>query len=149
MRTPIAFALGYPERITAGVEPLELARIGTLHFERPDLQRFPCLRLAYEALEAGGTAPTALNAANEVAVSSFLSGALRFRQIPALIEAVLSDSAPRAVERIEDVLAADRRAREQAEKWLVASSAENGAASARPARAGESPAAPRARMIRP
>src|SRR5690349_7691484 len=111
MRTPIAFALGFPERIAAGVEPLDLARIGALHFECPDLQRFPCLRLAYEALAAGGTAPTVLNAANEVAVSSFLSGTLRYQEIPALIESVLSDSPNRPVRDIEDVLAADRNAR--------------------------------------
>ena len=118
MRTPIAFALGFPERIAAGVEYLDLARVGTLHFERPDPQRFPCLRLAYEALTAGGTAPTALNAANEVAVASFLGGQLGFRQIPEMIEAVLSASVPRAVDDVEDVLAADGAAREMAEGWL-------------------------------
>ena len=127
MRTPIAFALGFPERIAAGVEYLDLARVGALHFERPDLQRFPCLRLAYEALAAGGTAPTVLNAANEVAVASFLAGALGFRQIPALIESVLSDSAPRPVSGVEDVLAADGAAREQAEAWIRSSLPVSGA----------------------
>ena len=121
MRTPIAFALGFPDRIAAGVEFLDLARVGALHFERPDLQRFPCLRLAYEALAAGGTAPTVLNAANEIAVASFLAGTLGFRQIPALIESVLSDSAPRPVSGVEDVLAADGAAREQAEAWIRSS----------------------------
>ena len=96
MRTPIAYALGFPERIAAGVEHLDLARIGALRFERPDPQRFPCLRLAYEALAAGGTAPAVLNAANEVAVASFLAGALQFPRIPELIGAVLSDSSFRA-----------------------------------------------------
>ncbi len=120
MRTPIAFALGFPERITAGVEYLDLTRVGALHFERPDLQRFPCLRLAYEALKAGGTAPTVLNAANEVAVASFLSGALGFSRIPALIEAVLSDVPCGPVSDLEDVLAADRVARERADGWLRA-----------------------------
>ena len=118
MRTPIAFALGFPERIAAGVEFLDLARVGALHFERPDTHRFPCLRLAYEALAAGGTAPTALNAANEVAVASFLGGALGFRRIPALIEAVMEDLPQAAVRSLEDVLAADRAARERAEAWL-------------------------------
>ena len=118
MRIPIAFALGFPDRIAAGVEFLDLAKIGALHFERPDLQRFPCLRLAYEALTAGGTAPTVLNAANEVAVASFLAGALGFRQIPELIEAVMSDSQPRPLASVDDVLAADRAAREQAEGWI-------------------------------
>jgi 1-deoxy-D-xylulose-5-phosphate reductoisomerase len=120
MRTPIAYALGFPERIDAGVEFLDLSRIGALHFERPDRERFPCLRLAYEALAAGGTAPAALNAANEVAVASFLAGETRFRQIPAVIEAVLSDVAWRSVSGLEDVLATDREARERADGWLRA-----------------------------
>ncbi|MGH8661748.1 MAG: 1-deoxy-D-xylulose-5-phosphate reductoisomerase [Burkholderiales bacterium] len=120
MRTPIAYALGFPERIDAGVEFLDLTRIGALHFERPDHERFPCLRLAYQALAAGGTAPAVLNAANEVAVASFLSGASGFRQIPAVIEAVLSDAAWRPVGGLEDVLAADRDARERADGWLRA-----------------------------
>jgi len=119
MRTPIAFALGFPERIAAGVEFLDLARIGALHFERPDPHRFPCLRLAYEALAAGGTAPAALNAANEVAVASFLSGALGFRRIPQMIESVLAGSARRPVNGIDDVLAADGSARSLAEEWLL------------------------------
>ena len=120
MRTPIAHALGFPERIMAGVEFLDLTCVGSLHFERPDKQRFPCLRLAYEALAKGGTAPTALNAANEIAVASFLSGGLGFRQIPALIEAVLADHTCTPVENLEDVLAADHAAREGANRWLRA-----------------------------
>jgi 1-deoxy-D-xylulose-5-phosphate reductoisomerase len=118
MRTPIAFALGFPERIAAGVEYLDLARIGSLHFERPDTQRFPCLRLAYEALAAGGTAPTILNAANEVAVAQFLAGGLGFQQIPALIEAVLAETTCKPVSSLGDVLAADAIARERAGAWL-------------------------------
>jgi 1-deoxy-D-xylulose-5-phosphate reductoisomerase len=120
MRTPIAYGLGFPERIDAGVEFLDLPRIGALHFERPDRERFPCLRLAYEALAAGGIAPAVLNAANEVAVASFLSGATGFRQIPAMIEAVLSDLPWRPVGSLEDVFAADHAARERAEGWLRA-----------------------------
>jgi 1-deoxy-D-xylulose-5-phosphate reductoisomerase len=120
MRTPIAYGLGFPERIDAGVEFLDLPRIGALHFERPDRERFPCLRLAYEALAAGGIAPAVLNAANEVAVASFLSGAAGFRQIPAMIEAVLSDVPWRPVAGLEDILSADRAAREQATGWLHA-----------------------------
>ena len=122
MRTPIAFALGYPDRIAAGVDYLDLVRVGSLHFERPDTQRFPCLRLAYEALAAGGTAPTVLNAANEVAVERFLAGALGFRQIPALIESVLSAVRQGAVSGIDDVLAADRAARDRAQSWLRSAS---------------------------
>jgi 1-deoxy-D-xylulose-5-phosphate reductoisomerase len=120
MRTPIAFALGYPDRIAAGVEYLDLIRIGSLNFERPDTQRFPCLRLAYDALAAGGTAPTVLNAANEVAVEQFLAGALGFQQIPALIESVLSEVKHGPVSGIEDVLTGDRVARDRAQKWLRA-----------------------------
>jgi 1-deoxy-D-xylulose-5-phosphate reductoisomerase len=120
MRTPIAYALGHPERIEAGVEFLDLARIGALRFERPDLERFPCLRLAYGALAAGGTAPTVLNAANEVAVEQFLAGSLGFRQIPELIEAVLGSVTCAAVSGLDDILAADRAARERARAWLQA-----------------------------
>jgi 1-deoxy-D-xylulose-5-phosphate reductoisomerase len=120
MRTPIAHALGFPDRISAGVEFLDLPRIGALHFERPDRDRFPCLKLAYEALAAGGTAPAALNAANEVAVASFLDGRLGFRQIPALIEAVMSDLTCRPVGGLEEVFAVDRAARERADGWLRA-----------------------------
>jgi 1-deoxy-D-xylulose-5-phosphate reductoisomerase len=120
MRTPIAYALGYPDRIEAGVEFLDLARIGALRFERPDAERFPCLKLAYDALAAGGTAPTVLNAANEIAVEQFLAGALGFRRIPELIAAVLAGVARGAVAGLDDILAADRAAREQARAWLQA-----------------------------
>ena len=119
MRTPIAHGLGFPERIGAGVEYLDLARIRALNFEEPDLERFPCLRLAYAALRASGSAPTVLNAANEVAVAGFLAGALRFGQIPALIEDVLSAAGARPVGTLEEVLDADRAARERAERWLT------------------------------
>jgi len=90
MRTPIAHALAYPERITAGVAPLDLFAIGQLNFARPDLQRFPCLALAYQALVAGGSAPTLLNAANEVAVAAFLEGRLPYLRIADSIAEVLA-----------------------------------------------------------
>jgi 1-deoxy-D-xylulose-5-phosphate reductoisomerase len=118
MRTPIAHALGFPERIEAGVDFLELARIGSLHFEAPDTARFPCLRLAYEALEIGGSAPAVLNAANEVAVARFLEGRIGFTEIPKLIEAVLTRSQHRELHTLEDVLDADRVARAHAERHL-------------------------------
>ena len=118
MRIPIAHALAFPERIEAGVDFLDLARIGALHFEAPDIARFPCLRLAYEALRAGGCAPVALNAANEVAVARFLEGGLRFTEIPELIETVLTRSTDRSLESLEDVMEADRAARERAEASL-------------------------------
>ncbi len=89
MRTPIAQALAYPDRIAAGVDPLDLARHGPLTFEAPDHARFPCLALAYEALAAGGTAPAVLNAANEVAVAAFLDGRIRYTDIaPACADAL-------------------------------------------------------------
>ena len=114
MRTPIAYALGFPERIEAGVEPLDLCRIGTLNFERPDFQRFPCLRLAYEALSEGGNAPAVLNAANEVAVEAFLGGNLGFTRIPRVIAQTLADVPWKEVASMEDVLVADGVAREVA-----------------------------------
>ena len=96
MRTPIAHALAHPERIDSGVAPLSLATIGRLEFEEPDMQRFPCLRLAHEALRAGGAAPCALNAANEVAVAAFLDRRLRFTDIACVAEAALQAVGSRA-----------------------------------------------------
>ena len=119
MRIPIAFALGYPERIAAGAEFLDLPRIGSLHFERPDLQRFPCLGLAYAALRAGGSAAIVLNAANEVAVENFLAGKLGFMRIPSLIEAVLGEITLRPVRDLDDVLEVDGEARVCSERWLA------------------------------
>ena len=130
MRTPIAYALGYPERIAAGVEFLDLARIGALHFEPPDLERFPCLRLAYAALRAGLSAPTALNAANEIAVESFLAARLPFTRIPVLIESVLAAHSLRALRTLDDVLDADREARTYAERWLSTSGVKTAARAA-------------------
>ena len=120
MRTPIAHALAYPERIDPGVQSLDLCAIGSLQFERPDLERFPCLRLAYGALEAGGNAPIVLNAANEVAVSGFLSGQLAFARIAGVVEDVLARITPGRVRTLEDVLAADAQARAQAGQLLGA-----------------------------
>jgi 1-deoxy-D-xylulose-5-phosphate reductoisomerase len=111
MRTPIAHALAYPERIEAGVGPLDLCRIGRLDFEAPDLQRFPCLALAFRALRAGGSAPATLNAANEVAVQAFLDGELGFTGIPALIAACLDALPAEPLADLDAVLAADARAR--------------------------------------
>ena len=118
MRTPIAHALGFPERIEAGVEFLDLARIGALHFEAPDTSRFPCLRLAYQALGMGGSAPAVLNAANEVAVARFLERRIAFTEIPKLIETVLARSDPGELHSLEDVLEADRDARARADGYL-------------------------------
>lgn len=118
MRTPIACGLSWPERVSAGVESLDLIRAGRLEFEAPDLQRFPCLRLAQQAAAAGGSSPAVLNAANEVAVAAFLNGQLRFNGIPALIAAVLDAHTTEPVTSLQHVLELDRWARQQAENLL-------------------------------
>ena len=112
MRTPIAHAMAYPDRIDAGVRPLDLFEIARLDFECPDFARFPCLALAYRALEEGGVAPAVLNAANEVAVGCFLEGGLRFDRISAVIADTLDAIPPRAADSLELVFDADRQARE-------------------------------------
>ncbi|HRP23538.1 MAG TPA: 1-deoxy-D-xylulose-5-phosphate reductoisomerase [Thauera sp.] len=114
MRTPIAHAMAWPERIDAGVRPLDLFEIARLDFERPDFARFPCLRLAFEALRSGGAAPAVLNAANEEAVAAFLDRRIGFLDIARVIEACLERSDCLAVDSLEAVLAADARARDWA-----------------------------------
>ncbi|SMC24754.1 1-deoxy-D-xylulose 5-phosphate reductoisomerase [Andreprevotia lacus DSM 23236] len=119
MRTPIAYGLAYPERVDAGVKQLDLFAAGRLDFEAPDYQRFPCLRLAFDALRAGGAAPAILNAANEVAVAAFLDEKLSFVGIPALIEQVLNDCAGACrADTLQDLLHADTQARESALRRL-------------------------------
>ncbi|MDX1757723.1 MAG: 1-deoxy-D-xylulose-5-phosphate reductoisomerase [Marinobacter sp.] len=118
MRTPIANGLAWPERIDAGVKPLDLFALGQFNFERPDLERFPCLRLAAEAFESGGTAPAVLNAANEVAVSAFLNGNLRFIDIPVMIERTLSCMTMEVAEDFDALFAKDREARARAQEQL-------------------------------
>ena len=119
MRTPIAFALGYPRRIEAGVNFLDLAAVGRLTFAEPDYARFACLKLARDALRAGGSAPTILNAANEVAVAAFLDSRLRFDQIPVLIEHALAAATVASLQTLDDVFAADLHARDCATEWLA------------------------------
>jgi len=111
MRTPIAHALAFPDRILSGVPPIDLAKIGQLQFERPDFDRFPCLKLAYDALRAGGSAPAILNAANEVAVQAFLDGQIGFRMIDRLIARVMDKLPHDTVRDIDAVLEHDRSAR--------------------------------------
>ncbi|MGR3895120.1 1-deoxy-D-xylulose-5-phosphate reductoisomerase [Pseudomonas sp. 1176_21] len=118
MRTPIASALAWPQRIDSGVAPLDLFAVARLDFQAPDEQRFPCLRLAREAADAGNSAPAMLNAANEVAVEAFLQRRIRFPQIPSIIEHVLNQEAVVAVPTLEAVFAADQRARSLAGHWL-------------------------------
>jgi 1-deoxy-D-xylulose-5-phosphate reductoisomerase len=117
MRVPIAHALGFPERIESGARPLDLGAIAQLSFEQPDLKRFACLELAYAALRAGGTAPTVLNAANEVAVEAFLAGRLRFTAIAEVIEATLDAVRSEAASDLAIVLDADARARRSASSF--------------------------------
>lgn len=114
MRTPIAHCLAWPERIDAGVEPLDIIGVGRLEFEPPDLTRFPCLRLAQEAWQAGGTASAVLNAANEIAVEAFLSRQLAFTAIPGVIEATLSYLGVQEASTLDVILDIDHQAREYA-----------------------------------
>jgi 1-deoxy-D-xylulose-5-phosphate reductoisomerase len=119
MRTPIANALAYPERIESGVAQLDLTSIGTLQFEKPDFARFPCLALAFEALVAGGTAPALLNAANEIAVQAFLDERIGFRDIDRVIARVMHENEHGAASSIEAVMAQDARARGAAERIVA------------------------------
>lgn len=119
MRTPIAHALAWPERVDSGVAPLDLFRVGRLDFQEPDEGRFPCLRLARQAAEAGGSAPAMLNAANEIAVAAFLERRIRFTEIASIIDQVLNREAALAVESLDAVVEADARARAAAQQWLV------------------------------
>ena len=111
MRTPIAQALAWPERVAAGVTPLDLAQIGTLNFAAPDPVRFPCLDLAYDALRAGGSAPATLNAANEIAVAAFLDRKAAFLDIAGVCAETLSRLPARRIESLDDAIAADGEAR--------------------------------------
>ena len=119
MRTPIAHALAWPERMGAGVAALDLFAVGRLDFQPPDPQRFPCLALAEAAARAGGDRPAVLNAANEEAVAAFLAGGLAFTAIPEVIAAVLERCPPAAVNDLEAALAADRAARETARAMIA------------------------------
>jgi 1-deoxy-D-xylulose-5-phosphate reductoisomerase len=120
MRTPIAHALCWPQRMGSGVERLDLAAVGRLDFEPVDLQRFPCLRLGFEASGAGGGASTVLNAANEVAVQTFLDERIRFTDIPKIVEHTLENCRLDAPASVEEVLALDGEARAVAESRVAA-----------------------------
>ena len=118
MRTPIAHALAWPERIDAGVAPLDFTEVSGLHFEKPDLERFPALRLAFEALAAGGTSPTILNAANEVAVDAFLAGSVAFLQLSEVVENTLAVAKSATVRDLTTIIQADTEARTIAEEQV-------------------------------
>jgi 1-deoxy-D-xylulose-5-phosphate reductoisomerase len=118
MRTALAVGLGWPERIASGVAGLDLLQHGRLDFESPDLDAFPCLRLAFDALGAGGTAPAMLNAANEIAVSAFLQGRIGFMAIPALVEDTLGALPVAPAASLDTLLEADAAARRHAESTI-------------------------------
>jgi 1-deoxy-D-xylulose-5-phosphate reductoisomerase len=118
MRVPISYALHYPERADIDVPQLDLAAVGSLTFERPDLDTFACLRLALEAGRAGGTAPCVLNAADEVAVAAFLDERIPFTAIPAVIERVLEEMPVQQVGHFDDLFAADAEARERSQEQV-------------------------------
>src|SRR5690606_19494472 len=111
MRTPIAYALGYPNRIASGVASLNLLEIAKLEFEAPDTNRFPCLQLAYDALQLGGTAPAILNAVNEIAVAAFLNNEIHFLNIPVLIEKALTNIKSEPVSSLAHLIDIDHEAR--------------------------------------
>ena len=123
MRTPIAHALAWPERMASGVRSLDLTAIARLDFEKPDLARFPCLNLAYHALASGGSAPAILNAANEIAVDAFLHGRIRFTEIAAVVDRVLNDLPAEfyigAPQSLDDIFEIDTRARERASELVM------------------------------
>jgi 1-deoxy-D-xylulose-5-phosphate reductoisomerase len=118
MRVPISYALHYPERADVDVPRLDLAAAGSLTFEQPDLETFGCLRLALDAGRAGGTAPTVLNAADEVAVAAFLAERIPFTAIPAVIERVLEEMPAQPVSHFEDLFVADAEARERSQEQV-------------------------------
>lgn len=114
MRCAISYAMSYPERVESGVKSLDLLEVGTLSFYRPDPDKFPCIRLAYRAAKEGKTMPAVLNAANEVAVSRFLNRDISFTDIPVVVERTMDRHCPSSLHTLEDVLEADRWAREVA-----------------------------------
>jgi len=119
MRTPISYAMRYPERLPLDLPSLDLTEIGKLSFCKPDHDRFPCLRLGYESLQIGGTMPAAMNAANEIAVDAFLNGGIRFTAIADIIRSTMDAHQSREVNTVEAALETDRWAREKAESLVV------------------------------
>lgn len=122
MRTPIAHAMAWPQRMDSGVEQLDIFKIAQLNFQAPDFTRFVCLKLAYDALRSGGTAPAILNAANEIAVSAFLDEQIAFTSIPDVVEDTLNQLESVSVDSIETILAVDKQARDHAIQLVAAKS---------------------------
>ncbi|OGV98925.1 MAG: 1-deoxy-D-xylulose-5-phosphate reductoisomerase [Nitrospinae bacterium RIFCSPLOWO2_02_FULL_39_110] len=121
MRIPISYALNYPDRLEIALPSLNLAKIKNLSFEKPDTEKFPCLALAFEALKKGGTMPAVLNAANEIAVNSFLNREISFNEIPLVIEKTMNNHKNGHAKEISDILKADKWAREHARKLIAMS----------------------------
>ena len=119
MRTPIAHAMGFPERIESGVSALDMFKVAHLDFEEPDFKKFPCLKLAYQALAAGGNMPAVLNAANEIAVESFLKRRMPFTAIPVMIAHAMETVRQEEMATLDDVLKTDTLARDVARNWLA------------------------------
>jgi 1-deoxy-D-xylulose-5-phosphate reductoisomerase len=118
MKIPISYALSFPERLPLNLPRLDLSRNEALHFFQPDPERFPCLQLAYQAIEIGETMPAVLNAANEIAVNTFLEGSLKFTEIPLFLQRVMGEYEVKAVHTVEDILKADHWARERSKAIL-------------------------------
>jgi 1-deoxy-D-xylulose-5-phosphate reductoisomerase len=118
MRIPISYALSYPQRLHLNLPPLDLSKKGGLTFFPPDPERFPCLKLAYQSIKIGGTMPTILNAANELAVNAFLEGSIKFTDVPLLIQRVMEGQEVKSAHTIEDILRADQWARERSKAIL-------------------------------
>ncbi|MGZ4959046.1 MAG: 1-deoxy-D-xylulose-5-phosphate reductoisomerase [Methylomonas sp.] len=118
MRTPIAHAMAWPERFDSGVAPLNIFEVGHMDFEQPDLRRFPCLRLAYQAIKAGGIMPTVLNAANEIAVEAFLNEQVRFTDIAKIIERSMAQFTADSADSLDLILEADQKARDVAQSVI-------------------------------
>jgi len=116
MRIPIAYAMSYPERLPLGLDPPDFVDLGALSFQEPDMERFPCLKLAIEACRQGGTFPAVLSAANEVAVNAFLNHRIGFGQIAGITEAVMNHHTPASKPGLSDILQADAWARQIAEE---------------------------------
>lgn len=125
MRTPIAYGLSWPERISSGVSPLDILAVQQLDFKKPDLQRFPCLNLAYQAMEAGGTATGTLNAANEVAVEAFLRERIKYTDIHWVIDKVLSDISIKPADTLDQIIDNDQDSRRLAEEIINEISSKN------------------------
>jgi len=119
MRVPIAYALSYPDRFECDLSSLDLTKMGNLAFEKPDFERFPCLKLAIDAMDMGKTMPTVLNAANEIAVQAFLDELIPYKDIAELIQMVMQNHSPSPLNELQDVLDSDQWAREETTKLIT------------------------------